>query len=131
MTKFATYMYLNMSPSHLRKFMNFSQVMNLVIYTIPLRKKSWIDFLSNGLSMLPTLFLVSPLPLGLKIRSIKETLNWQLTRISWLRWTLKFFKHSMVRLKLAVSVTLYCYVYQSFSHFYLMLSYEGNRSQSL
>ena len=60
MTKFATYMYLNMSPSHLRKFMNFSQVMNLVIYTIPLRKKSWIDFLSNGLSMLPTLFLVSP-----------------------------------------------------------------------
>ena len=56
MTKFATYMYLNMSPSHLRKFMNFSQVMNLVIYTIPLRKKSSIDFLSNGLSMLPTLF---------------------------------------------------------------------------
>ena len=128
MTKFATYMYLNMSPSHLRKFMNFSQVMNHVIYTIPLRKKSWIDFLSNGLSMLPTLFLVSPLPLGLKIRSIKETLNWRLTRISWLRWTLKFFKHSMVRPKLAVSFNIYCYIYRLFSNLYSMLSYEGNRS---
>ena len=128
MTKFATYMYLNMSPSHLRKFMNFSQVMNLVIYTIPLRKKSWIDFLSNGLSMLPTLFLVSPLPLGLKIRSIKETLNWQLTRISWLRWTLKFFKLSMVQPKLAVSDNICCNIYRLFSHLYSMLSYEGNRS---
>ena len=81
--------------------------------------------------MLRIQFLASLLPHGLKNRSIKEILNWRLTRISWLRWTQIFFRHSMVPPKLAVSVNIFCYIYQLFSNFYLMLSYEGNRSKPL